>query len=123
MEDLPFAPTNLTAILADLVFVLVLAGGPLLLRWARVLQVSALTYYRTHTSVGERAVLGGLAQDAAAWAERFAQSPEAEAKLKEAVAMVQAALKRRGIQLDIAEIEAAVVAGISDLEHRSRSGS
>ena len=123
MEELPFAPTNLTNVLADLVFVLVLAGGPLLLRWAQVLQAQALTYYRTHTTAGERVVLGTLAKDAAAWAERYAKSPEAQAKLAEAMKMVQAGLKRRDIQVDPSEIEAAVVAAMVELEHRSKTAS
>lgn len=120
MEELPFAPTNLTAVLADLVFVLVLAGGPLVLRWLQAVQAAAVAYYRAHTTAGERAVLDGLAEDAAAWAERYAKSPEAEAKLKEAITMVQAALKRRGLDVAASEVEAAVLAALRDLEHRGK---
>jgi len=116
MEDLPFAPTSLTAILADLAFVLVLTGGPLLLRWLQASQAAMRAYYSTHTTAGERVILDGLAKDAAAWAEQFAQSPEGQAKFKQALAMVQAALKRRGIAVDAAEIEAAVQSAWADMQ-------
>lgn len=108
MEDLPFAPTTLTAVLADLAFVMLLAGGPMLLRWVRASQTALQAYYRAHTTAGERAVLDGLARDAVAWAEQFAQSAQGQAKFQQAMTMVQVALKRRGISLDMREIEAAV---------------
>ena len=137
MDELPFAPTSLSAILADLVFLLILGGGqagegqrprsggqaalrlaprlPFALRWLQSAQQAAAAYYRAHTTVGERQGLDGLASDAVAWAERYASSPKGEAKLKEAVAMVQAALDRRGIHVDVAEIEAAVQSAWADL--------
>ena len=123
MEQLPFAPTSLSAILGDLVFLLILTGGPLALQWLRSAQQAAAAYYRAHTSVGERQVLDGLAGDAVAWAERYASSPAGRVKFKEAVAMVQAALDRRGIRLDVAEIEAAVQSAWCDLRQTSASPS
>ncbi len=117
VEELPFAPTSLTGILADLVFVLILAGGPMMLRWFQGVQTAAVAYYRAHTTAGERAVLTGLAEDAAAWAEHCAKSPEAAAKLKEAVTIVQAALQRRGIDVNAAEVEAAVAAALHKLQN------
>lgn len=116
MEELPFAPTNLTAILADLAFVLVLAGGPLLLRWLQTTQAAMRAYYRAHTTAGERLILDGLARDAVAWTEQFAQSPAGQAKFREAIALVQAALDRRGIRVDAAEIEGAVQAAWADMQ-------
>lgn len=116
MGELPFAPTSLTAILADLAFVLVLTGGPLLLRWLQASQSAAVTYYRAHTTAGERLVLDGLAKDAVAWCEQFAQSPEGAAKFKQASALVQSALQRRGIRVDLAEIEAAVQSAWADAQ-------
>ena len=119
MEDLPFAPTNLTAILADLAFVLVLTGGPMLLRWLQASQAAMVAYYKAHTTAGERAVLDGLAKDAVAWAEQFAQSPEGQAKFKQASLMVQQALKRRGLNVDVTEIEAAVQSAFADMKQGS----
>lgn len=116
MEDLPFAPTNLTAILADLAFVLVLTAGPLVLRWLQASQAAAVTYYQAHTTAGERTVLDGLAKDAVAWSEQFAQSPEGAAKFKQANALVQQALKRRGIEVNVAEVEAAVQSAWADAQ-------
>lgn len=122
MEELPFAPTTLTGILADLAFILVLTGGPLLLRWIQTTQGAVAAYYRTHTTAGERTVLDGLARDAVAWAEQFAASPDGQAKFQQATALLQAALQRRGLCVHVAEVEAAVQAAWAQMPKTGAGG-
>ncbi len=113
MPALPFAPTTLTGILADLAFLVVIIGGPLVLKWWSTHQKGIAKWYMSQTTAQERAVLSSLAHDAVAWAERFASSPAGEQKMKQAIAFVQAALKTRGITLDVQEIIGAIQSAVA----------
>ncbi len=113
---LPLAPTNPQSALLDLLFVLLIIGAPVAYRWAKARQAQALAFYRAHTTVQQRIVLDGLAKDAVAWAERFASSPAGKQKLQQAIALVQAGLKARGITIDVTEVEAAIQAEVAAMK-------
>ena len=113
MPTLPFAPTTLTGILADLAILVVIIGAPLALKWWSNHQKGISKWYKSQTTVQERAVLSSLAHDAVAWAERYASSPAGIEKMKQAVALVQSGLKARGITVGVTEIVAAIQAAVA----------
>ncbi len=113
MPTLPFAPTTLTGILADLAILVVIIGAPLALKWWSNHQKGISKWYKSQTTVQERAVLSSLAHDAVAWAERYASSPAGTEKMKQAVALVQSGLKARGIAIDVTEVVAAIQAAVA----------
>lgn len=113
MPTLPFAPTTLTGILADLAILVVIIGAPLALKWWSNHQKAIAKWYMSQTTAQERAVLSSLAHDAVAWAERYASSPAGIEKMKQAVALVQSGLKARGIAIDVTEVVAAIQAAVA----------
>ncbi len=113
MTTLPFSLATASGRLMNLLFVLVFVLGPIAYKWGTQRQAAALAFYRAHTTAQQRTVLDGLAKDAAAWAERFASSPAGEQKMKQAIAFVQAALKTRGITLDVQEIIGAIQSAVA----------
>ncbi len=116
MTTLPFAPTNLTNGLLDLVFLVIVIGAPLALKWWNAHQAAIVKYYEKHTSAEERAILATLAKDAVAWTERFASSPQGAQKFHQATALVQGWLKARGITISLAEVSAAIQTAYSELK-------
>ena len=116
MTTLPFAPTNLTNGLLDLVFLVIVIGAPLALKWWNAHQAAIVKYYEKHTSAEERAILATLAKDAVAWTERFASSPAGADKMKQAVALVQSWLTARGITISLAEVQAALQTAYAELK-------
>ena len=111
--QLPFLPTNPTAVLADLAYIAILVGVPVALRYWRAHLKAIAKWYMSQTTAQERAVLSSLAHDAVAWAERYASSPAGIEKMKQAVALVQSGLKARGIAIDVTEVVAAIQAAVA----------
>ncbi len=119
MTTLPFAPTTLTGILADVAFLAVIIGAPLALKWYRTHAVAIAAWYKAQVPAADRAVLATIAREAVVYAERFASSPAGAAKLQQAVGYVQAELKALGLNFSLTAVVAGIQAAFADL---SRSG-
>ena len=106
--NVPYLPTNLSAVLADLAYlavpVVVTAG----VAWWRKHKPAVARWLRAHTTLQERTILEGLARDAVQYAEQFASSPAGTAKRQQALQYVQHALSARGVNIDVQEILGAI---------------
>ncbi len=115
--NLPFAPTTLSAIVSDLAYLAVPAAVTLAANEWRAHREQIVQWYRSRTTAQERAVLGGYAHDAVLWAERFLAGSTGQEKFRQATQAVQGWLDRRGIAIDLAQVEAAVQSAYAGVAH------
>lgn len=108
MTTLPFSLGTASGRLLDLIFVLLVIVVPMLIRWMQQHRAALAKWYMANTTTEERAILADLAKSAVAWVERYASSPAGQDKFKQAVNLVQGWLVKRGIHIDLAEVEAAI---------------
>lgn len=106
--NLPYLPTNLSAVLADLAYLAVPVVVTAVVAWWRKHRPAVARWFQAHTTLQERTILEGLARDAVQYAEQFASSPAGAAKRQQALAYVQQALKARGWSIDVQEILGAI---------------
>lgn len=108
MTTLPFSLGTASGRLLDLIFVLLVIVVPMLVRWMNQHRAALAKWYAANTTTEERTVLADLAKSAVSWVERYASSPAGDAKFKQAVNLVQGWLVKRGIHIDLAEVEATI---------------
>lgn len=103
MAQLPFAPTNLTNVLLDVLFLLLIFG------------ISAgWRYLKAHQTLLLRSA---LAKKAVLWVERFASSTDGPQKFAQAAALLEGWLKKRGINgVLIADIHADIQEAVAYLK-------
>lgn len=114
--NVPFAPTNLTTALADVLYLALIVGVPVALKYLKAHQQALQKWLDARTTVQERAFLGSIAKEAVAYAERFASSAAGKAKMAQAIDYVQAELKRAGISIDLQTITGALQAAYAELK-------
>ena len=114
---LPFSLGTASGRLLDLVFVVLVIVVPMLIRWMQQHRAALAQWYKATTTAQERAILADMAKGAVSWVERYASSPAGQAKFKEAVNLVQGWLSKRGIHIDLAEVESAIQSAYADLRH------
>ena len=108
MTSLPFSLDTPSGRLLDLIFVLLVIVVPMLVRWMQQHRAALAKWYMANTTTEERTILADLARSAVSWVERYASSPAGQDKFKQAVNLVQGWLVKRGIHVDLAEVEGVI---------------
>ena len=108
MTSLPFSLGTASGRLLDLIFLILVIVVPMLVRWMQQHRAALAKWYMANTTTEERTILADLAKSAVSWVERYASSPAGQDKFKQAVNLVQGWLVKRGIHVDLAEVEGVI---------------